>query len=144
MIPRERERERGRGDTQGREYQRCAGRRDDGSATVLVLALVAVAGVLLLSLGLLAGSQAGRAAAQTAADLGALAAADAVASGRADPCAVAAIVAQRNNAQLSSCVIDSLGVVRVGAANPTRFAGRNVGTAKATARAGPAWVRELQ
>ena len=118
--------------------------RDRGSATVLMLALAVVAGVLLLSLGLLAGSQLGRARAQTAADLGALAAADAAAVGHADPCGVAAQVATRNRGQLTFCTLDALGVARVSAATTARFAGRDVGTATATARAGPAWVRELE
>lgn len=118
--------------------------RERGSATVLVLALVTVSGVLLLGLGLLAGTQAGRAGAQTAADLAALAAADAASLGSADPCVVAAQVVGRNNAQLNSCTLDQLGVVKVSAATNANFAGRTVGTATATARAGPAWVRDLE
>lgn len=119
-------------------------RQERGSATVLVLALVAVSGVLLLGLGLLAGTQAGRAGAQTAADLAALAAADAANVGSGDPCGVAAEVAGRNNAQLTSCTLDELGVVQVSTATKATFAGRTAGTATATARAGPAWVRDLE
>ncbi len=115
-----------------------------GSATVLVLALAAVAGVLLLTLGLLAGAQAGRAGAQTAADLAALAAADAAAAGNGAPCAVAATVSSRNDAQLAACEVDSRGVVVVRTATTARFAGRNLATASATARAGPPWVRAVE
>lgn len=115
-----------------------------GSGTVLVLALVAVSGVLLLGLGLLAGSQSGRAGAQTAADLAALAAADAASLGSADPCTVAVQVAGKNGAQLNSCALDQFGIVTVATARRATFAGRTVGTATATARAGPAWVRDLE
>ncbi|PMC76851.1 MULTISPECIES: Rv3654c family TadE-like protein [unclassified Brachybacterium] len=72
-----------------------------GAASVLAwtgTASVMVGAMALLGGGLLAQEQAG-----TAADLAALAGADALAAANAHPCAVAAEVAQRNDARLTSC-----------------------------------------
>ncbi|KQR17115.1 Rv3654c family TadE-like protein [Cellulomonas sp. Leaf334] len=113
-------------------------RRDDqGSGTVLLLALVAVALVVAAMLGLLASAQLGRGHAQTAADLGALAGAGRLLAGEpGDPCVTVAEAVRRNGARLSSCTDEGGGVVRVrvvvsGAA----------GSATASARAGPASAR---
>lgn len=108
---------------------------DRGAGTVLALALGAVVMVLLAGLLLLAqaGVMASRAA--TAADLAALAAADAqrgLASG--EPCAVAGDVAGRHEARLASCKVlggDEVEVVTE-LAYPIAW-----GTATGRARAGP-------
>jgi hypothetical protein len=121
-----------------------------GSGTVLVIGLVAVVLVLGAALGALGRVQGARSGARTAADLGALAAASAIAvpdgitlaapaaPGRADggPCALAAEVVERNGARLSGCMHLGSGVVQVTATRPTV-----IGPASATARAGPSSAR---
>jgi secretion/DNA translocation related TadE-like protein len=87
-------------------------RPERGSATVLVLAAALVVGAVSAALAyggalLLAGSRA-----RTAADLAALAAADAAADGR-PPCTSAAAVARANAARLVGCVPDAAGRVTV-------------------------------
>lgn len=72
-----------------------------GAASVLAwsgAATAVIGGLSLLGTGLLARSEAA-----TAADLAALAGADALASAHGDPCAVAAETASRNDAVLSGC-----------------------------------------
>lgn len=107
---------------------------EGGAGTVLALALGAV--VMLLLLGLLLLAQAGVMAsrAASAADLAALAAADAargLTSG--EPCAVAASVAGKHDAKITSCSVAG-GVVEVGTelAHPFQW-----GVATGRARAGP-------
>ncbi|KRD45675.1 hypothetical protein ASE38_08830 [Cellulomonas sp. Root930] len=110
---------------------------DRGSGTVLLLALVAVLLVVAGLLGLLAAAQLARGRAQTAADLGALAgAAQLLAAGSGDPCAVAAQTVRRNGGTLAACSDDGQGVLTVRVAVPTA-----IGAASAWARAGPASAR---
>lgn len=114
--------------------------RDRGAGTVLVVAVVAVALVLLSGAALLVGAERGRATAQSAADLAALAAAARLAhpgGGAGSACAVAREVATRNGVRLTGCRTRPDGVVDV---TTTRSAGV-VGTASASARAGPADAR---
>ncbi|MFK0039552.1 Rv3654c family TadE-like protein [Paenarthrobacter sp. NPDC090517] len=106
-----------------------------GGGTVLALGLGAVVMAMLLGLLFLAqaGVMASRAA--SAADLAALAAADAargLASG--EPCAVAADVAAKHDVRLTSCTVVGGNVVEVGTelAKPFRW-----GVAMGRARAGP-------
>ncbi|WP_189014245.1 Rv3654c family TadE-like protein [Paenarthrobacter histidinolovorans] len=106
-----------------------------GSGTMLALALGAVVMALLLGLLLLAqaGVLASRAA--SAADLAALAGADAargLTSG--EPCEVAASVVGQHNATLTSCVVTGGEIVEVVTELPYPF---NVGVATGHARAGP-------
>ena len=118
--------------------RRFLGRGDDqGSGTVLLLALVAVTLVVAGLLGLLGSAQLGRGRAQTAADLGALAGAARLLAGQpGDPCPTAAEVVRRNGARLSSCTDEGAGVVTV------RVAVRgSAGSATASARAGPPSAR---
>lgn len=118
-----------------------------GSGTVLAIALVGVTLVLIAGVALLGQAQAVRGAAQSAADLGALAAAQhltspsgpgpgagtAVGLGAPDgACEVARAVVVANGSALTSCALLGAGVVRVTTA---RSAG--AGTGKASARAGP-------
>lgn len=105
---------------------------DRGSGSVLVIVVVAVTVLLTGVLGLLAGAQAARGRAQTAADLGALAAAERALRGRPDPCGAARDVVGRNGVTLTSCDVEGGGVVAVRAT-----AGAPVGDATAHARAGP-------
>lgn len=108
-----------------------------GSGTVLLLALVAVLLVVAGLLGLLAAAQLARGRAQTAADLGALAgAAQLLAAGSGDPCAVAGQAVRRNGGTLAACSDDGQGVLTVRVVVPTA-----TGAASAWARAGPASAR---
>jgi len=131
---------------------RCAGPAsrfgppERGSGTVVTLGLVAVALLLLAVLSLLGRAQAARGAAQTAADLGALAAAQHLFGAANGPdvgtaytiggagaaCDIARDVVVRNGAVLTGCAILDGGIVRVSTA---RAGGP--GTARAHARAGP-------
>ena len=93
---------------------RCGRRGDQGSGTVLLLALVAVALVVAAVLGLLASAQLARGRAQSAADLGALAGAAGLLAGHpGDPCATVAEVVRRNGGRLSSCTDEGAGVLTV-------------------------------
>jgi secretion/DNA translocation related TadE-like protein len=109
--------------------------RDRGSGTVLAAALgmalmIVMAGLLLIAQ---AATLASRAAA--AADLAALAGADAargITSG--DPCGIAAATAHRNNATVSSCVMAGGDTLEI----RTELRERTiVGTATGRSRAGP-------
>jgi secretion/DNA translocation related TadE-like protein len=107
-----------------------------GSATLFA---VAVIGVLVLvggALGVVAAMVHSHRVAQSAADLSALAGAQAQARGR-DPCAAAATVAGANDAVLDSCAVDALDVrVHVTVTGP-RWLGQHHDLS-AQARAGPA------
>lgn len=111
---------------------------DRGSASVLLLGVVAVLVVLAVTLGLVVQAVAGRTRAQTAADLAAISAARAAqraafgGHGARDPCGVAAEVAERNGAVLAACEEDVGGVVAVEV-----VADAGAGVARAEARAGP-------
>ena len=126
-----------------------ARRSDDaGSASVLVLAVLAVAAVLAATLGLVASARALGAATSSAADLAALAGGRAAAApwlGVA-PCAAARDAAARNGAELVTCGADVLGVVEVTVRRAPRGAlARTLGDARtASARAGPEWVRDAE
>ena len=108
-----------------------------GSATVLAAVMLVV--LVVVSLGGIAVGSAviARHRAQSAADLGALAAAGRLAAGQDAACAWATSVAQRMGGSVTSCVVEDLDVVvSVGvAAHLGRW---GVGTASAAARAGPA------
>ncbi|HVF05704.1 MAG TPA: Rv3654c family TadE-like protein [Frankiaceae bacterium] len=108
---------------------------DRGAATVLVT--VAAGVTLAFGLAAVLVGQAVRASAQarTAADLAALAGADAGAAGR-DACAAAATVARANRARLVACLLDIAGAVTVVAEVTAPGAGPP-GTVRARARAEP-------
>ncbi|MCL2594364.1 MAG: pilus assembly protein TadG-related protein [Promicromonosporaceae bacterium] len=112
-----------------------------GAGTVLALGLIAVIALLGLSLGALGAAQQARVAAQTAADLAALAGASAGRWGY-DACAIAETAVSRNGAALASCDREEGGVIRITATRraatlPT-WAG---GLAAASARAGPRYQK---
>ncbi|WP_369370696.1 Rv3654c family TadE-like protein [Promicromonospora sp. Populi] len=121
----------------GRDNGRCDDER--GSGTVLILGIVAA--VLLLAVGIaaLGAAQNTRGAAQSAADLGALAGAAALRDGF-DPCGTAGAAVARNRAEIESCGVLGAGVVRVvvtrAASGPGGAFGA-LGQARASARAGP-------
>ncbi len=105
---------------------------DRGSGSVLVIGIVAVAVALGGVVGLMAGVQGARARAQTAADLGALVAAQRLLAGGGDVCVRARETVERNGASLTGCDQEGGGVVEVRAAVRSP-----VGDASARARAGP-------
>jgi secretion/DNA translocation related TadE-like protein len=93
------------------------------------LVLVVLAGVLIR----IGAAGVARRKAETAADLGALAAAASVLRGEQVACAAAAEIVRRNGARLSSCVFEGMDA-RVVAAVDSAFLG---GAATGQARAGP-------
>jgi secretion/DNA translocation related TadE-like protein len=108
---------------------------EQGSGTVLAVGLGLLV-ILLISMAMLlaqAGVHAHRAAA--AADLAALAAADAARGlSPGEPCSVAAETASRHNASLTSCVLEGDGIVEI----RTRLQQETVlGAATGHSRAGP-------
>ncbi|MGM7423975.1 Rv3654c family TadE-like protein [Cellulosimicrobium sp. CpK407] len=113
-----------------------------GAGTVLVLGIVAAVLVLALGLAALAHAQAARGAAQTGADLAALAAATAARDGW-DPCDRAREVAARNAVSVTACADQGGGVVRVDVTTTVGVTvlGVALGRASAAARAGPATTR---
>lgn len=118
-------------------------RRDEGAASVLVLALVAVlavgaAGVLAVGQAVLARHRAG-----TVADLAALAAASSAWPGAApgwctgEVRAAGQAVAAANGGALEACAVGAAGSVRVVVTVPVEGWASSVGPARAGARAGP-------
>ena len=78
----------------------------------------------------------GRHRAQAAADLAALAAANAVLDGSAAACSHATVIAQAMNAAVTGCLVDQLDAV-VAVEVPVAVGRLAVGPARAIARAGP-------
>ncbi|MFI2566942.1 Rv3654c family TadE-like protein [Cellulosimicrobium funkei] len=115
---------------------------EHGAGTVLVLGVVAAVLVLALALAGLAQAQAARGAAQTGADLAALAAATAARDGW-EPCGRAREAAARNRVVVVACTEQGAGVVRVDVESRAgvTFLGVTLGRATAAARAGPASAR---
>ncbi len=107
-----------------------------GSATLFALAMIGVLVLVGAALGVVAAMVHAHRVAQSAADLAALAGAEAHARGR-DPCASAAGVASANDATVDSCTVQGLEVqVQVTVAGP-RWLGQHHDLS-ALARAGPA------
>src|SRR5207302_2025349 len=82
-------------------------RRDGetGSATVYVLALAMVLAAAAYAVALTGEARVGRSRAESAADLAALAAAQAVAHGASHPCTAAVRIATAHRASLTSCTV---------------------------------------
>ncbi len=111
-------------------------RGERGAVTVLAVALIGFLLLLGTALGAVAVMVVAHRTAQSAADLAALAGAQAADAGR-EPCVVAAGVAQRNGANLTSCVVDDADIrVQVTVTGP-RLLGQTHDL-DAEARAGPA------
>lgn len=110
-------------------------RDERGAITVFAVACLAVLLLLGAALGVVAAMVRAHRAAQSAADLGALAAASALVRGR-DPCGAAGGIAAANGAELLTCEIRGRAVrVTVEVAGP-RWLGQT-GDLTAEARAGP-------
>lgn len=116
--------------------RRPSGRRDErGTATVLGVSLIAVLLLLGCAAGVVAAMFRAHRIAQSAADLAALAAADALATG-GDPCAAGARIASANQTVLVQCrVVDRDVILSVQRSGP-RWLGQS-GDFDAEARAGP-------
>jgi secretion/DNA translocation related TadE-like protein len=111
-------------------------RCERGSATLFAVAVIGVLVLVGAALGVVAAMVHAHRVAQSAADLGALAGAEAQARGR-DPCAAAAGVAGANGAVLDSCAVEGADVrVRVTVTGP-HWLGQDHDLS-AEARAGPA------
>ena len=108
--------------------------RERGSGTVLVVAAIGVLALLLGAALALVSAVSASHQARAAADLAALAAADARLHGRGDPCGVASSVAGRNGSTLVVCEVGGAAVT-VTVATATGWPG--LGPARARARAGP-------
>ena len=80
-----------------------------GSATLFSVAVIGVLVLVGAALGVVGAMVHAHRVAQSAADLSALAGAEAQTHGR-DPCSAAAVVAGANAAALDSCVVDALDV----------------------------------
>lgn len=117
-----------------------AGSREEGSGTVLALGIVAVLLIMTVTVAGLIGVVSANRRASSAADLSALAAADAyrgLASG--DPCEVAKEWAVKNGARLEACIFpDRPETVEVTVAVPVSGPMSVLGPARARARAGAA------
>jgi secretion/DNA translocation related TadE-like protein len=82
--------------------------RERGAFTVLFVAVIAIACILLVSAGRLGAALTARARAETAADAAALAAADSLALGASDAREQAAEIAAAHGARLVSCDCEGL------------------------------------
>ena len=113
-------------------------RPEDGSGTVLALTIIAVLLVLTVVIAGLIGVVSANRRASAAADLSALAAADAYRGlTEGDPCAVAADLAERHGAHLESCMFpDRPETVEVTVAVPVAGPLGMLGPARVRARAG--------
>ncbi|WP_246012573.1 Rv3654c family TadE-like protein [Myceligenerans xiligouense] len=113
-----------------------------GAGTVLALGIIGAVLVLTGGLAALGAAQNGRGAAQSAADLGALAGAAALRGGH-DACATATAAVARNGSEATSCTVPAVGVVRVEVRRAVALTGRwsSLGAARADARAGPRSAR---
>ena len=80
-------------------------RADEGSGTIVGVALIMLVAVLMSSVAVAGRLLTVRAAARSAADLAALSAAVALRDGAADPCAVAGTVASAHAGNLASCTV---------------------------------------
>nr|WP_245653227.1 Rv3654c family TadE-like protein [Herbidospora sakaeratensis] len=118
---------------------REGGRRDRGSATVWVVAVMVLvwgAAYVLVQVGM---ARVAVHAARTAADLGALAAAELALAAPQEACGRAAEVVVANDARVVSCEIKA-GVSEVTAGVRLRFPGLAEREASATSRAGPVYL----
>ncbi|WP_210769241.1 Rv3654c family TadE-like protein [Occultella kanbiaonis] len=113
------------------------GEGERGSATVLVLGIVAAALILAVLIGGLARVTSARGLAQGSADLAAIAGAEVAAGRSGDACAAAGGVAQRHGVELDSCVVSAGGMVTVQVGVPVTPVPGWSARATAQARAGP-------
>jgi secretion/DNA translocation related TadE-like protein len=114
-----------------------SGSGERGSATVWMLALCGVLGVVGAAAVLTGAAVVARHRATAAADLAALAAAGRAVAGDAGPCVAAQEVAAANAAELTSCTVGAGAVVEVAVRIRVRLGGLGVHWATARAGAGP-------
>ncbi|MBZ5739106.1 Rv3654c family TadE-like protein [Nocardioides mangrovi] len=115
---------------------RRPGRGDQrGSATLFAVACLALLMVLGAALGVVAAMVHAHRQAQSAADLAALAGAQALARGR-DPCSAATAIASANDGTLASCRVDGRDVLVEVRVDGPRWLGQH-GDLSGQARAGP-------
>ena len=112
-------------------------RQERGSATVWVLVLAAVLGLVAAASVLVGVAVVARHRAASAADLAALAAAGRAVTGDPSACEAAVDVALANAAELTGCRVEPGSVVQVEVAVPVRLGGLGMHTAVGRARAGP-------
>lgn len=119
-------------------------RPEEGSGTVLALTIIAALLVVTVVIAGLIGVVSANRRASAAADLSALAAADAYRGlTEGDPCAVAADLAERHGAHLESCTFpDRPETVEVTVAVPVAGPMRMLGPARVRARAGAEHTEE--
>ncbi|MGV0744209.1 Rv3654c family TadE-like protein [Mycolicibacterium sp. XJ870] len=110
---------------------------DRGSASLLAAAMIAILLIFTACAAYLGAAVIARHRAQAAADLAALGAAGAVASGPDGACAQATRIASAMRASVTACRIDGLDVV-LDVQVAVDLGRWGVGPAKAAARAGPA------
>lgn len=84
--------------------------KDEGAGVAWMLCVCAVVWAAAVTLVVVGGATVARHRAGAAADLGALAAAQALLSGRSDPCAAAALVAGAQGARVVECVVEAQSV----------------------------------
>jgi secretion/DNA translocation related TadE-like protein len=114
----------------------CAEPDERGSATLFAVAMIGVLVLVGAALGVVGAMVHAHRVAQSAADLAALAGAEARGRG-GDPCAAAGSVARANGASVDSCVVDGFDVrLQVTVAGPRWLGQRH--DLSAQARAGPA------
>ena len=112
-----------------------AGASEDGAGTVLALAMLGVLVTVTVAAGGVVGVIGSHRAAQSAADLAALAGAAALQDG-GDACQQATLVARRNHARVRECRVQEWNVAVVVVANTARLPG-GVLDLEAEGRAGP-------
>ncbi|MCF8569143.1 pilus assembly protein TadG-related protein [Gordonia sp. HY002] len=114
---------------------------EKGFSTITGAAVIAVLAAILLAVLYVGAAVLARHRAQSAADLGALAAASAQVSGRGDACAVAEdrVSVQDGSPSVADCVVDGQDVV-VRVVVRVRLGGFGVRAATAAARAGPVTI----
>ena len=119
-------------------------RPEEGSGTVLALTIIAALRVVTVVIAGLIGAVSANRRASAAADLSALAAADAYRGlTEGDPCAVAADLAERHGARLESCTFpDRPETVEVTVAVPVAGPMGALGPARVRARAGAEHIEE--
>ena len=117
---------------------------EEGSGTVLALTIIAALLVLTVVIAGLIGAVSANRRASAAADLSALAAADAYRGlTEGDPCAVATDLAERHGAHLESCTFpDRPKTVEVTVAVPVAGPMSALGPARVRARAGAEYIEE--
>ncbi|GGL36740.1 Rv3654c family TadE-like protein [Planomonospora parontospora] len=126
----------------GRAVPRAADRRERGSATVWTVAVMAVLFALAVTVVLTGTARVARHRAQSAADLGALAAARLVFTEPGRGCAEAASLAAANGARLLRCSTGTDGIVDVQVAVGFSLPVAGDREASARARAGPVYITD--